>query len=761
MEHSEILPLAQRCPALSGLSETALTLLCQEMQVRDLGKAELLYEQGDHPEALYFILEGTVELFLPWGDEDLLLVNVEVGELFGEAEYFENSPRTASARTTEGARLLVLPMGRLPHLFEAFPELYPTFVAQRLSDTSKRFRQSLQRSRRAERSLQHLNQFLELNDLSVLSDGSEGLIRRIVHMASKVMKADRATLFLVDHETGNLWSKVALGEGTRTLTVQRGEGLAGYALEHDEILNLPDVYEDPRFNRETDRRTGYRTKSMLCGPVKNGQGDTVGVIQVINKLFGDFDDEDIALFRAFAYQAAVAVDNYFLYDRLHTANERMTVMLDVLNAVTQTRNMAALIGKVIEKTITIIQCERASFFVHDEQKAELWSLKATGDNLEEIRFPADTGIAGACLAKKNLIIVPKAYDDPRFNATVDQKTGFRTRNLLAAPVLDRNGKVIAVVEAINSVGPEFEVHDQELLSVIASQLGEALKKAALLDELHQNNQGLSTQNFNLERTVEARSAELEKTNAELHRNILELKQLNERKSEFLGIAAHDLRNPLANISQITEILSEHLGQRDETPLLEPAQEVEFIQMIHSSATGMLQALEEIMNTESLDSGAPELKCEQVDLAGLCRRVVEMNQPNAEKKAIHLSLTVAEDEMPANVDPRRWREICDNLVSNAIKYSPEGKRVWISLSRLDSTPPRLRLTVKDEGPGMQASDLKEVFGKFKKLSARPTAGESSSGLGLYIVKKLAELHGGRVWVESVLGEGATFCVEIPA
>jgi signal transduction histidine kinase/CRP-like cAMP-binding protein len=751
----------RQCGAFADLDEAALSVIAEEMEACPIEPGTLLFEQGQQAQFLYIIHRGCALMFLPWGDEELPLVTLGPGDLFGEADYFENSERGASAKGLEAGECLRLPFDSIPGLFQRVPQLYPKFMAQRLSETSRRFRQSLQRSRVAERSLRHMNEFLDLSDMSAIDGGSEGLIKRIVHMASKVMKADRASLFLLDPHSGELWSKVAQGEGTRRITIPRGKGLAGHALTSQQILNIDDVYQDPRFNQATDQQTGYRTQTMLCGPVKSVSGQCVGVIQVINKLVGTFTEDDVSLFRAFSHQAAVAVENFHLFSQLRHSNERMLVMLDVLKAVTSTPNLPALIGKVIEKTITIMACERASFFVLDHCRNELWSLKAVGDELEEIRFPAQRGIGGHCAMHNTVINVTDAYQDTRFNPEIDQRTGFKTRNLLACPVCDADGRVVGVVEGINKIGRAFDTDDEDLIVAIASQIGEALKKAALLEELQRSNHSLTSSNLNLEHAVNERTRELKAANKRLQTSNAALKDLNERKSEFLGIAAHDLRNPMANISQLADILMENASLPPTEALLAPEQQTEFIEMIRTSAKAMLTSLDDLMNSESLDSGSPQLNLQSVEISEALRLVVDMNQPNAKRKSIHLSLTLPDEPLRIQADPSRLREVLDNLISNAVKYSPEGKRVWISLKPLSGSQKRVQISVKDEGPGMQAADLASVFGKFKKLSARPTGGESSSGLGLYIVKKLVELHGGCVWVESIYGQGATFYVEFPA
>lgn len=751
------------CPAFASLKDPDLRTLADVLVGQSLPADAFLFRAGEPASSLFIVVSGALTTFWPWAGEEITLTEHGPGELLGEAEYFEKGDREVSARATVASKVLAMPYDRLPKMFSQLPELYPTFLAQRLGETQRRFRESVARGRLAQRSLQQINEFLDLSDPKMLAEGSEGLIRRIVHLAAQVMKADRASLFLIDPRSGELWSKVALGlgEGDGRITIQPGQGIAGHVLQSGETINLADAYADPRFSPETDRRLGYRTKSLLCGPVISSKERLVGVIQVINKNAGTFDENDLVLFRALSHQVSVAVENFHLFNELRQSNERMSVMLDVLGAVTSTRNVTSLIGRVIERTITAMACERASFFVLDPMKDELWSLKAVGESLEEIRFPSKLGIAGHCATHAEVVNVPDAYDDVRFNPSVDSRTGFRTRNLLAVPVRDRAGSVVGVVEAINRVAGAFTHEDELLLQAIGSQIGEALQKASLIDELQSANQRLLSVNLDLEKRVEERTKDLSHTNELLLESNEELKELMERKSEMMSIIVHDLRNPMANVMQLCELLTEANADDAGEHAIAPAQQREFIGMIRQCSAGLLATLEDMMNSASLDQGEVELKFSQLDAAEIVRAVIALNQANAARKCIHLSLTVEDEPLMIRADSHRLREMLDNLISNAIKYSPEDSRVWISLKPQMGSQPQIRFAIADEGPGIPAEELPKLFGKFQKLSPRPTAGESSSGLGLYIVKRLAELHGGGIEVTSIVGHGSTFFLTLPA
>ena len=186
-----------------------------------------------------------------------------------------------------------------------------------------------------------------------------------------------------------------------------------------------------------------------------------------------------------------------------------------------------------------------------------------------------------------------------------------------------------------------------------------------------------------------------------------------------------------------------------------------LQQVEQSVSHMVQVIHELINSESLDSGKIQLNTEPLDLAKITRKVVAINQSNAISKDIELSFR-GEPGLIAQADALRIHEAMDNLISNAIKYSPFHSSVEISLNELVDSGGKqwVRFSVKDQGPGLTEADKGKLFQRFQKLSARPTAGESSTGLGLSIVKSIVELHHGVVRVESEPGKGANFSFDLP-
>lgn len=268
---------------------------------------------------------------------------------------------------------------------------------------------------------------------------------------------------------------------------------------------------------------------------------------------------------------------------------------------------------------------------------------------------------------------------------------------------------------------------------------------------------LETRARRLEQMVAQRTQEVQEQAKQLASYNRELRQTNEvlqealeQKSELLGMAAHDLKNPLFGIRGLSEILLENQGL-DESMHRK-------IQLIYESADETLELINDLLESAAASSGQVRLDMETIDVEPLAEWVVHSFRPQAEKKGQQIHFQAADDDFHVEADERKLREAMSNLVSNAVKYSPKGARIDVEVIRADS---EVTFLVQDEGPGLSESERKNLFAPFQRLSPEPTAGEASSGLGLYIVKQLVELHDGHVWVESEVGEGSTFGITLPA
>ena len=472
------------CNLFASLLDSEIDKLSHKFDEISISAGELLIQQDTKDSYLYVLASGRLQVFRTnESDEEVHIATVLPGEPIGEMAYFSAGNRSASVRAAEHSELVRIHHSQLSHcidLIPGFARSYLSLVTKRLRNTNIIYEDDVHRRVAAERSLKNLNNFLDMSQSLELEMGIEGLIKRVVETASKLMNADRASLFLIDPLSGDLWSKVAEGDGIREIRIPAGTGLAGWVAENKEILNIEDAYADQRFNRDIDLATGYRTKTILCGPVRNLDNKVIGVIQVINKHKGKFNEQDETLFRAFAHQAAVAVENFNLYRKVMAGQETMAILLDIATSITQTLDLNVLISKIVKKISEVLHSDRSSFFVLDGETNELWSMEAVGSELKEIRFPSNVGLAGHCVCHKEIVNIADAHLDARFNAEIDKQTGYRTRSVLCVPVINREGKTTGVVQAINKLDEEqFSESDASLLKAISSQISVALENAKL------------------------------------------------------------------------------------------------------------------------------------------------------------------------------------------------------------------------------------------------------------------------------------------
>ena len=233
----------------------------------------------------------------------------------------------------------------------------------------------------------------------------------------------------------------------------------------------------------------------------------------------------------------------------------------------------------------------------------------------------------------------------------------------------------------------------------------------------------------------------------------ELKRLGQIKNRFLAVAAHDLKNPMSKALLLVDQLLQQ-----ESEATSPDGRKQVARKIRDSIHRMLGIVQGLMDTAVYESEHITLRRKPTDLANLVRFVMEDNRVYAASKRIHLQGFLPPEAVLLEADEPRLREAVDNLVNNAIKFSPLDRTVEITVS---SAEQQVLIQVRDHGPGLTEEDLASVFTPYQRLSAIPTAGEISIGIGLSIVKQMVELHGGRVWAESRPGDGAAFFLELPA
>jgi len=303
-------------------------------------------------------------------------------------------------------------------------------------------------------------------------------------------------------------------------------------------------------------------------------------------------------------------------------------------------------------------------------------------------------------------------------------------------------EVVVVLEAARHLSDT----DRALVEIFCSRLSIAFDNVILYEQLQRAN-------TRLEERVAQRTQDLTTANRRLAAQWARLRQANSFKSEILGTIAHDLKNPLGVILGRTEIVKEMIaaaGALDGNVQAQLAQ-------IRGAANQLTQMVDDLVADAMADALDITIRREPVDISMLVEEVAEANRPLAARKKQTITVS-APPNHAAMCDADRLREAIDNLVSNAVKYSPIGGAIDLLVAQ---TAGGIMVEVRDRGAGLSPEDISRLFGRFQRLSAKPTAGESSTGLGLSIVKRIVDLHGGQITVESPgPGKGATFKLTLP-
>jgi len=461
------------CRLFASLSREDLANLSAVFQEVSLPAGKQFITQGEKDPCVYILAAGRLEVFVSDDkDGEIRLAAVFPGEPVGEMGYFSNSIRSASVRTRETSQLLRARYEDLTDCFESVPSVAQAFldvVTTRMRKTQALYQEREQRKSPVEQALEHLGSFLDLGRTKAMGEGIDDFIKRLVHTASRLTDADRASLFVIDPVSGELWSKVAEGAGMKEIRVPAGVGVVGWVVKKGRMLNVPEAYDDERFNPEIDRRTGYHTRTILCAPVRNVDGKVLGAVQVINKNLGAFTDDDEALLRAFADQAAVAIDNLSVYRDLVRDHDRLARMLAIATTIGKSAELDDLAAALGPQLRAFLHCNYVAIYWIEEEGGELWTVE--GEERQERRRPWGRGIAGVAAETRQLINIPDAYEDPRLDSELDVLAEDRIRSVLSVPIVNGDGRLLGVIQALNKVNAIFNDEDAALVTAAAAQIG--------------------------------------------------------------------------------------------------------------------------------------------------------------------------------------------------------------------------------------------------------------------------------------------------
>jgi signal transduction histidine kinase len=548
-----------------------------------------------------------------------------------------------------------------------------TAAAEGLSRVLKTF-QSLSRHRQAERRLQAIVSAAA----AVQRDRALGsVLARIIREAESLLDAEAASVFLLEDD-GSLWAPAATGAGgnrLKDLRLAKGEGLAGWVVEHGKAARVDDAHADPRFARRVDHATQASTRSLMAVPIQV-EGRCLGVLEVINKRgIGGFRADEVEPLEALALLAGAAIENA----RLLEALDQRTRLLDAEVArasVDANQSRKRLEGVLFAMEDAVIAADGNGLATLLNRSAQFLTYALTG--LEALGRP-----------------LAELLPNPAFGAALQEVRG-SAASLTVELELGPEGRAYACVVA--------PIKDLE---------GYLTGFVVVL------------------------------------RDITRFRELERMKSAFLNTVSHELRTPITSIRAFSELMRR--------PGADPGKVREWSAVINEESERLNRLIDDLLDVSRLESGKQlSVVKRNVELAPLLERCVALFADQSENHPLNVRLNP--DLTLAELDPDRFEQVLSNLVSNAIKYSPQGGPVELSVDFLP--PESMHVEVTDHGLGLKPEDQVHLFQKFYRVEGEHLQGIRGTGLGLSITKYLVEAHGGRIGVRSAPGQGSTFWFEMP-
>ncbi|HKO72625.1 MAG TPA: DUF3369 domain-containing protein [Bradyrhizobium sp.] len=428
-----------------------------------------------------------------------------------------------------------------------------------------------------------------------------------------------------------------------------------------------------------------------------------------------------------------ALRSYQQLERMVQTRRGLEIIIDAASTLYDFKSMQRLAEGVLTQLASLLNVDCAGILVlRDDAGSSGADYSVLAGSGCYSRF---IGMAGSKSLDPELRQMVEAAFQRRKNEFLDQRSVLYLRT-------GSGREVVVLLQAERQLSDM----DRALVELFGSRLSIAFDNVILYQQLQQANS-------QLEDRVAQRTRALMQANRRLSSQWLRLQRANGFKNEILGTVAHDLKNPLGVILGRTEMLTELItaGSSKESVTAQ-------VEHIRDATKRLTSMVDNLISDAMADAFDISIRREATDIAGLVTEVADANQPLATNKQQTIMVSA-----PANFvtmcDADRIREAIDNLISNAIKYSPIGGKITVLVSQYNNNTV---IRVADEGAGLSPEDLGRLFGRFQRLSAKPTGGESSTGLGLSIVKRIIDMHGGQVTADSAgPGQGSTFTVMLPA
>lgn len=561
-----------------------------------------------------------------------------------------------------------------------------------------------------------------LKDMGMLLESTmsyEEILTLVVEKINQVAGAERSTLYLVN-EDASLVSRVLQGGELTEICLEPGQGIAGWVARAGLPLIVPEADKDERFDKSWDEISGFKTRSVICCPIRSKGEKIIAVIEALNKLEGGvFDKSDLEILELVSGQLALSLENSRLMvdlveknralleakQKLERTNKELNLLLDIEQRVARSDDLDALAVSMLKQTIEITRARIGILYRPDETGAEIRVVIDALAGYRVIRVDPGTGIAGWVAQKGQEVNLDSPASDPRFDRALQERIGLIPENAAAVPLLSGSDAPPhgALMVASKKMAGGFDADDMLLLKLVAARLSQAIEDLSSRED-HERERRLAT------------------------------------VGRLLAGVLHDLKSPISVVSGYAELLAEKAGD---------AEAQDYYAHLDKALGRITTMTEEII---AFSKGERRVLLTNTRLDQFMERFFKEIQPVMEAKRIEIVKRVRISGS-AMMDGEKMLRAFHNIARNAVEAMNEEGKLTIEVDQFGRD---LYFGFTDTGSGIAEEIQGSLFQSFVTLGKG-----QGTGLGLAVAREIVEAHGGRISFTTVRNRGTTFLVSIPA